>query len=369
MVKSAKEICGLASLCCVLALFGLPRSVEALDEQKGQPLPPSGSKSFSGAYPGRAFVSPKPAPADPKELSPVFKKPGPTSIADLKDIEERVKTLVARISPAVVAVEVGFSSGSGVVISADGLVLTAGHVCGEANRDVRFTFPDGKTARGRTLGVDLESDTGLMRITSPGSWPHVPTGELEQAGIGDWVLALGHPGGYDRQRSLVIRLGRIIRLAPGVVQTDCTISPGDSGGPLVDMHGRVIGIHSAISTSVAENFHVPITDFYSGWNVLVKAEAENARAGVGLAYFGATVTDESGACRLSAVERNGPAFRAGLKPGDVILKVEGREITVSAAFRRWVTESRPGETLNVEIKRGEKLLSLDVKLQAKPAQS
>ena len=209
------------------------------------------------------FQAPKPAAADLKQLAAAFTASVPVSIADLKSMEQHVKSLVAQVSPAVVAVEVGAGSGSGVVISADGLVLTAGHVCGRPNRDVRFTFPDGKTARGKTLGLDRESDTGLMRITDPGPWPHAAMGELAQARIGNWVLALGHPGGFDPERSLVTRLGRIILLMPEVLQTDCTISPGDSGGPLFDMHGRVIGIHSAISSSAAQNFHVPVTEFYS----------------------------------------------------------------------------------------------------------
>ena len=78
-------------------------------------------------------------------------------------MEQQVKTLVARLSPAVVAVEVGYGSGSGVVISADGLVLTAGHVCGRPGRSVRFTFPDGKHARGKTLGLDPDTDAGQWK--------------------------------------------------------------------------------------------------------------------------------------------------------------------------------------------------------------
>ena len=167
-----------------------------------------------------------------------------------------------------VALEVGFGSGSGVIISEDGLVLTAGHVCGRPGRSVRFTFANGKVAHGKTLGLDADADTGLMKITDPGPWPYVPTGDMDEAKAGDWVLALGHPGGFDLQRSLVVRLGRIIRYVEGALQTDCTISPGDSGGPLFDMAGRVIGIHTAISSSMAENFHVEISEYYSTWDQL-----------------------------------------------------------------------------------------------------
>jgi serine protease Do len=287
-------------------------------------------------------------------------------MADLRVIEERVKKLVRQVSPAVVAVEVGYGSGSGVVISPDGLVLSAGHVCGWPRREVIFTFPDGKTARGRTVGVDHNADTGLMRITDPGPWPHVPVGDLEEAYFGDWVLALGYPGGFDPKRSLVVRLGRMLRAAPGIVQTDCTISPGDSGGPLFDMHGRVIGIHSAISSSPSENFHVVIDEFFDTWGTLATGRIGDTLAERPRAYIGASAADDPTGCRLNAVEKNSPASHAGLQPGDLVLKVEGRDIPVPAVFRRWIAEAQPGEILNLEIKRGEKVLSLQVKLQAPP---
>jgi serine protease Do len=310
---------------------------------------------------------PKPAPGSRNALATAFTKATPVSIADLKVIEQQVKTVIRQTSPSVVAVEVGYASGSGVVISADGLVLTAGHVCGRPGRDVGFRFPDGKTARGKTLGVDLDADTGLMKITDPGPWPYAAMGDLELAEIGDWVLAMGHPGGFDPRRSLVVRLGRIIRLATDALQTDCTISPGDSGGPLFDMHGRVIGIHSAISRSVAENFHVSVTEFDRTWSQLVSRESTISLADRPKAYLGAGVIDEADGCRVSLVEDNGPAFKAGLKAGDLVLRVDERYIKVSASFRRWVAEAGPGETLSLEIKRGDKLLTLDVKLQAQPA--
>jgi serine protease Do len=300
---------------------------------------------------------PNPAPADRKKLPDALGKPGPVSIQDFRSIEKHVKGLVSNVSPAVVAVEIGMASGSGVVISSDGLVLTAGHVVDRPNRPVHLTFPNGKSVRGRTLGADLDADTGLLRITDPGPWPHVPVGELGQARIGDWVLALGHPGGFDLKRSLVVRLGRIIRLAPGVVQSDCTISPGDSGGPLVDMFGRVIGIHSAISASFADNFHVPITEVSETWNELV-APARSP------AYLGATLVDDPPGCRLTSIENDGPAAKAGLKVGDRVLKVDGREILASASLDRWLSETDPGETLNLEIKRGDKVMPLAVKLGA-----
>lgn len=310
------------------------------------------------------LVAPQPALADRMDLRPAFTKDVPTTLADLRAMEQHVKALAARVSPAVVAVEIGSGRGSGVVISADGLVLSAGHVCGRPDREVLFTFHDGKTARGKTVGVNRDNDTGLMRITDRGPWPYADLGDLQQARIGDWVLALGHPGGFDLRRSLVVRLGRIIQMDSGALQTDCTISPGDSGGPLFDMYGRVIGIHSAISSSVAENFHVSIKAFYDGWDLLVKAPGGDAQPGKPRVYVGAQGVDDADGCRLTTVDEGSPASKAGLKVGDVVLKVDGRVVKVYASFLRWVAEAEPGETLNLEIKRGDKLLSLEVTLEA-----
>ncbi len=364
-----------AAACWLLAAFSVlsaPQAAapSAASTNSAQTKPPAQSDKIALKSPAPDTdtwtipAAPIPTPARRADLPAAFNKDAPTSIADLRSMEKLVRAVVARVSPAVVAVEVGIGSGSGVVISADGLVLTAGHVCGGPDRTVLFTFPNGKTARGKTVGVDYESDTGLMRITDRGPWPQAAMGDLEEARVGDWVLALGNPGGFDLRRSLVVRLGRIIQFAPGALQTDCTISPGDSGGPLFDMHGRVIGIHSAISTSLSENFHVAITEFYDNWDVLAKGTSGEEQVSAPRAYVGASGVDDADGCRLTEVDENSPASRAGLKVGDVVLKVNGREIRVSEAFRRWVAEAEPGETLNLEIKRGGQVLSIKVRLEA-----
>jgi serine protease Do len=309
-------------------------------------------------------VAPRPVRVNRRDLPGVFSKPAPSSLADLRIIQERVAAVVSQVSPAVVAVELtnseGVASGSGVVISSDGLVLTAGHVGDRAGRRVTFTFPDGRTATGKTIGVDEDSDTGLMRITTPGPWPHVNVGDLKDARLGDWALALGNPGGFDAKRSLVVRLGRIIRLMPGVVQTDCTIFPGDSGGPLFDMYGRVIGIHTAITSSTVENFHVSITEFFDTWNELIGPPERLP------AYCGLSVVDDAEGCRLSKIEKNSPASKADLREGDRVLKVDGRLINASATFERWMAECGPGETLRLEIKRGNEVFFVPIKLRSQP---
>ena len=289
----------------------------------------------------------------------------PKSLDDVKAIESAVKTILPRVSPAVVAVQVRESTGSGVVVTKDGIVLTAAHVCDEPNRQVRFTFPDGRTARGKTLGTNHEIDAGMMKITDEGPWPHAELGDLADVHLGDWVLTLGHPGGFDPRRSLVARLGRLIRISPEALQTDCTLSAGDSGGPLFDMRGRVIGIHSRISESTAENFHVPIGTYRETWDRLVKGENWGDERPPPRAWFGVRGTDDPSGCKLEFVEEDAPAFKAGLKVGDIVRKINALEVKDYATLKRVVADSKPGDELTVELQRDQKELSLTVKIEAR----
>jgi serine protease Do len=207
-----------------------------------------------------------------------FSKAVPQNTADLQAMEKHVRNLVAKVSPAVVSVEVGASTGSGVVISSGGLILTAGHVASRPGRSARITFSDGKVVRGKTLGADDESDCGVVMITEPGSWPHADVGDSTLPRLGSWVLALGHPGGFDSERPQVLRLGRIVRVSSTALQTDCPITTGDSGGALFDMHGRAVGIHSYVSNSMTENYHIPLTRFLDDWASLTQGQVERTRA-------------------------------------------------------------------------------------------
>ena len=178
------------------------------------------------------------------------------------------------------------------------------------------------------------------------------------------MLTLGHPGGFDSERSVVVRLGRIIRLAPDMIQTDCTLSAGDSGGPLFDMRGKVIGIHSRISDSTAENFHVPITTFRVSWDRLVKSESWGDDRFGSRPWFGVRGADDPDGCKLVSVTQDAPAFKAGLKIGDIVQKINNRVVQDYESLKRLVAESKPGDELKVQIKRNDKEMSLTVKVEA-----
>lgn len=315
---------------------------------------------------GAGLEMPKPVAVQRSDLPLALRRPIPESIEELRTIEKRVRELTTRVSPAVVAVSVGGANGSAVVISKDGLVLTAAHVCESPNRAVNFRFPDGRTAKGITLGTNHEVDAGLMRITDAGLWPYVSVGDLRLLEMGDWVVAVGHPGGFDPERPPVIRLGRVIRLGSSFLQTDCTIISGDSGGPLFDLHGRVVAIHSRISESTAGNFHVPIDAYEQDWTRLAAGENWGEDTGRrAWTTIGVRCTDVEMACRISTVEPEGAAAKAGLLPGDIVKRIDGHEITSASELRRWVSRLKPGHEAAVEIVRAEEVKTLKVTVETR----
>ena len=180
-------------------------------------------------------------------------------------------------------------TGSGVVVSADGLILTVGHVVEKAGVPLTIRFADGRVAQGVTLAADIEADTGMARITDEapaGGWPFSPMAPADSARPGEWVLAAGHPGGIVGDRNPPLRLGRVTGHDKQLIHTDCAIEPGDSGGPLFDLTGRVVGVGSSIilddnKRSLAENItvHIPVSLYASQWKDLLAGNVRRARRG------------------------------------------------------------------------------------------
>ncbi len=202
--------------------------------------------------------------------------PAPKNVDELKAIQTQVQKVAAKALPCTVGVQIGAGRGSGVIVSEDGIVMTAGHVVGRPGRDVTFYFADGTTAKGKTLGVYKTADAGLMKITEGGKWPFVEKGRSVDLKLGAWCVAVGHPLGYQKQRPPVVRVGRILRCDETVIQTDCPLVGGDSGGPLFDLEGRLIGINSRIGGSTTANFHVPVDIFHDRWDRLLKGDSWDA---------------------------------------------------------------------------------------------
>ena len=209
----------------------------------------------------------------------------PDNIDDLRGIEKHVERVIERVNPAVVGVLVGPGQGSGVIISEDGYVLTAGHVSGKPNQDATVILPSGERLKAKTLGQNKGIDSGMVKIV-PGDndkdrkFPFLEMGKSVDLKSGQWVLAIGHPGGFRKNRTPVVRVGRILAANPFLIRTDCALVGGDSGGPLFDMQGRVIGIHSRIGgKEITENVHVPVDTYRQTWDRLAKGESWGGQLG------------------------------------------------------------------------------------------
>jgi S1-C subfamily serine protease len=192
------------------------------------------------------------------------KNRAPESVEELREIEQHVKKVLDKVLPSVVSVQVGKGQGSGVIINEDGTILTAGHVSGKPKQedDVYVTFYPQKTVKGETLGRNTSIDSGMMKIAKKGKYPALEMGKSADLKVGQWVVAVGHPGGFRNNRGPVVRVGRVLETNAFVIRTDCTLVGGDSGGPLFDMQGRVVGIHSRIGgLHITDNMHVPVDTF------------------------------------------------------------------------------------------------------------
>jgi serine protease Do len=214
-----------------------------------------------------------PPPDKLLELPKALSKPAPENVEDLRDIETHVQAVLKKVMPAVVGVRVGFGQGSGVIVNEDGTILTAGHVSGNPNQNAAVILPNGKSLKAKTLGRHGGYDSGMMKISEEGKYPFLEMGKSSELKPGQWVIGIGHPGGFRPNRTPVVRVGRILFANAFVIRTDCTLVGGDSGGPLFDMQGRVIGIHSRIGgLAITENLHVPVDAYRKDWDRLARGD-------------------------------------------------------------------------------------------------
>ena len=263
-------------------------------------------------------------------------------------------------------------TGSGVIFDKTGYILTNNHVVGGADQ-VTVTLPDGRVFDARVIGTDPETDVGVIKI-EPGNaqLPVATLGSSDALNIGDWVLALGNPLGLEftvtagivsakgRQLGIVGRGGgreQQQRSLEAFIQTDAAINPGNSGGPLVDLMGRVVGINTAIQSP---------TGYYSGAGFAIPIELARKVAGdlieFGVVHrprLGVTVAsvDEADAevyklpeiagAELSSVDPQSPAGRAGLRRGDVIVSMDGRDIRSNVQLMAELARKRPGDKVQL----------------------
>jgi len=303
------------------------------------------------------------------DLPVALERDAPESADDLKAIQDHVKKVIKKVTPAVVGIQIGASAGSGVIIDDEGHVLTAGHVSGKPGRDCIVILPDGKRLKAKTLGQNVGIDSGLIKITEKGKYPYAKMGDSSKVKVSQWVISIGHPGGFKPTRSTVVRVGRVSKNQKTLIQTDCTLVGGDSGGPLFDMQGRVIGIHSRIGPPITENVHVPIDTYKDTWERLVKSESwggfnlpffNNPQANS--AYLGVVFDKDTTDLKIDEITEGTPAEKAGLKVGDVITAMDDTKLKTRTELFEFMAKKKPGDEVTITVKRKGEEMKIKVKL-------
>jgi S1-C subfamily serine protease len=294
----------------------------------------------------------------------------------------------------------GTATGSGFVVDKDGTILTNAHVVDGADA-VTVSFEEGgESIDAEVKGVDPDIDLAVLKI-DPGQvegLQAIPLGDSGQAEVGDPVVAIGNPLGFQRTvtTGIVSALGRQIDAPSGfsisnVIQTDASINPGNSGGPLLDAQGRVIGINSQIATgggqgSVGIGFAVPVNIAKQSLPELrAGKEIERAYLGVQMAAVNEELQQEldlpvsKGALITEAVE-DGPADDAGLSgggtelsgapsgDGDLIVAIDGEQVTDPDGVAAAVADKKPGDKIEIEVRRGDETRTITVTLGERPEQ-
>lgn len=293
------------------------------------------------------------------------------SLEELKQLEQKTQAVARQTMPSTVALisERTAASGSGVVINAEGLILTAAHVVDGAD-EVEVVFPNGKQTRGTVLGSNFSKDIGMVRITEKAEWPHVELGESADLKAGSWVIAIGHSEGFDPARLPPIRFGRVVSTGPGNFFTsDCTLIGGDSGGPIFNLDGKLVGINSSIGEALSNNNHAGIDGFREDWDRLIAGEswgelqlnplANPERPVIGI-EMGRELRD--GGVPIARVTPRSPADEADLRRGDIIRAVDSVRVRGGRSLGLLLAKYAGGDSVTLTIQRGRQTKEIDVTL-------
>ncbi len=292
----------------------------------------------------------------------------PESVEDLLNIERALKAQLPVTRAATVCLELGEEkgSGSGVIVSANGLILTAAHVSGGVNRTIEAVMEDGTRYPVRTLGLISDTDAAMAQIEGEGPFPFVEIDRENSTLLGDWIMSLGHSGGFDEERGVVVRLGRLVRMASRTWQTDGDLIGGDSGGPLFDLHGKLIGIHSRVGKVKGESLHVPMSNFLENWDELLGSQfvGRGPFAQRLSGYLGVKIEEdeESGEVSITEVLEGQAAERGGLQAGDVLLSLGEEELKGSEDLVTRLKKKTEGDTVVLGYRRDGEEGEVELKL-------
>jgi S1-C subfamily serine protease len=269
-------------------------------------------------------------------------------------------------------------TGSGVVVAPDGLILTNSHVAGASGAASRIdvTTADGQDLHARLVGDDPDTDLALIRVDEPVTLPAAPLGDSKRLKRGQLVIAIGNPLGFESTvtTGVVSALGRSLRSRTGrliddVIQTDAALNPGNSGGPLVSSHGEVVGINTAIilgAQGICFAVAANTASFVLG--ELVR-HGRVRRAFIGIAAQQTAIPprrrrafglSQEGAVMIGTVENDSAAARAGLKPGDILIALDGETIAGADDLVRVLTGEKIGREVALDVLRGTERLTIAV---------
>lgn len=295
----------------------------------------------------------------------------------LEEIQETITTLAEHVTPTVVNIAPVREfrkpheqsrkpaprtpgTGSGVIVTEDGFIVTNNHVLG-ASKEAVVTFSDNRTLIGTLVGRDPDTDLALIKVSAEGKLPKATFGESSSVKVGQWVLAVGNPFGLDRTVTLGIvsgvgRENMNLSRYENFIQTDASINPGNSGGPLFNLRGEVIGINTAIiNFAQGIGFAIP-SNMAKRVIDQLKSQGRVVRGWLGIgiqdlteklaAKFG---VEKNGGVLVNEVFEDDPADLAGIKPGDIIIKVGGVPVDSPNKLSRLIANHGPGDVTDIEI--------------------
>jgi serine protease DegQ len=271
------------------------------------------------------------------------------------------------------------SLGSGVIVSSQGLILTNNHVV-EAADEIEIALSDGRTMPGRVVGTDPETDLAVIKVDMK-NLPAITFGRSEQTNVGDIVLAIGNPYGIGETvtQGIISALGRNhlgINTFENFIQTDAPINPGNSGGALIDADGNLVGINSAIFSrdggSLGIGFAIPVSLAKQVMEQIIR-QGSVTRGWIGIEAQ--DITPElaesfklkvARGSLIAGILRNSPADRAGLKPGDILLEINGREVTDSSTMLNLISALKPEKPAELKIMRDQTEMNIAIIVGKRP---
>ncbi|MET1087620.1 MAG: trypsin-like peptidase domain-containing protein [Arthrobacter sp.] len=337
----------------------------------GSPVPPGPSESTAGAT------------ASPGGTGTGSASAGASASATAPDVAGGITEIVENLSPSVVTIFTQGGLGSGVVYSADGLILTNEHVIRGAT-EVEVGFADGQRVAATVKATDPVTDLALVQAERTGL--PKPTYQATLPKVGEGAVVLGSPLGFENTATAGIISG-LHRSIPGsaqdslslvdLIQTDAPISPGNSGGAVLNMRGEVVGISEAYlppsTGAVALGFAIPAaTAVEVAEELLADGTAEHAYLGLTPGELTRQIAEQLGINTRSgvvvlSVDDDGPAGTAGIRPGDVLESMEGVDLSAPEKLLAELRSRNPGDTVGFKVKRGDQGLDIKAELTERPA--